>query len=95
MVLKKAIRSSGVSCNIEKEGIILIRFADTTHYTAPYRPYGYTTADFDSMMFSYNYWYETDPQIGRLPHLKMKQYSAASEITGIDARGKLKITGKV
>ncbi len=45
-----------------KVGIILIEFTDTTHYkTGPQgnRPNGYLTADFDSMMFSYNYWKAT------------------------------------
>lgn len=48
-----------------KVGIILIEFTDTTHYTAIYRPEGYTMADFDSLMFSYNYWYDTT---GTTPH---------------------------
>jgi M6 family metalloprotease-like protein len=40
-------------------GIILIEFTDTTHYKTDSqgnRPNGYYITDFDSMMFSYNYW---------------------------------------
>ncbi|NWG29479.1 MAG: T9SS type A sorting domain-containing protein [Ignavibacteriaceae bacterium] len=39
-----------------KVGIILIGFTDTLHYQGGNRPNGYLTTDFDSMMFSYNYW---------------------------------------
>lgn len=45
-----------------KVGIIVIEFSDFPHYqTDPEgnRPDGYLTADFDSLMFSINYWIET------------------------------------
>jgi len=46
-------------------GIILIGFTDTLHYEGGNRPNGYLTADFDSIMFSNNYWYDTT---GTTPH---------------------------
>jgi len=79
-----------------KIGIILIEFTDTTHYkTDPQgnRPDGYTTADFDSMMFSYNYW---------IAPLSNNIHPEGEEIFGSFrdywyqmSKGKLKITGKV
>jgi M6 family metalloprotease-like protein len=49
-----------------KVGLILIEFQDVKHYrdTTPptIRPDGYLTADFDSIMFSNNYWYAPNQQ---------------------------------
>lgn len=50
-----------------KVGIILIGFTDTLHYQGGNRPNGYLTVDFDSMMFSYNYWYAPS-QLFESPH---------------------------
>ncbi len=91
---QKQSEAQGLAVTL-KEGIILIEFADTTHYTAPYRPYGYTTADFDSMMFSYNYWYEPNPQSG-IPHPENEAvFGSFRDYWDQMSRGKLKITGKV
>ncbi len=78
-----------------KVGIILIEFSDTTHFTSQYRPDGYTTADFDSLMFSYNYWYEPDPQFGT-PHPENEAvFGSFRDYWDQMSRGKLLITGKV
>lgn len=67
-----------------KVGIILIEFQDVKHYrdTIPptIRPDGYLTTDFDSMMFSHNYWIGTGINS---PHPEREEVFAASEITGI------------
>jgi M6 family metalloprotease-like protein len=51
-----------------KVGIIVIEFSDIEHYktTEPpnNRPDGYFTSDFDSLMFSYDYWFEPNPRPG-------------------------------
>ena len=76
-----------------KVGIILIEFTDTTHYVAPYRPYGYTTVDFDSMMFSYNFW------IGEglaSPHPEREEvFGSFRDYWHQMSRGKLRIEGRV
>ncbi|GIK61538.1 MAG: hypothetical protein HND39_02470 [Ignavibacteriota bacterium] len=42
-----------------KVGLILIEFQDVKHFEdEEYRPDGYLTSDFDSMMFSNNFWYD-------------------------------------
>jgi M6 family metalloprotease-like protein len=76
-----------------KVGIILIEFTDTTHYTAPYRPYGYTKVDFDSLMFSSNYWYDTTVPT---PHPENEKiYGSFRDYWHQMSRGKLKIEGRV
>ncbi|MBE0572623.1 MAG: hypothetical protein IH618_13855 [Ignavibacteriaceae bacterium] len=55
---QKQAQASGQPVTL-KIGIILIEFTDTTHYKTDSlgnRPDGYFSSDFDSMMFSYNYW---------------------------------------
>jgi M6 family metalloprotease-like protein len=79
-----------------KIGIILIEFTDTTHYkTDPQgnRPDGYLTADFDSMMFSYNYWIGA----GILsPHPEREKiFGSFRDYWYQMSKGKLIITGKV
>jgi M6 family metalloprotease-like protein len=76
-----------------KVGIILIEFEDTTHYTASYRPFGYTTADFDSMMFSYNYWIGL--QGNELHPEEEAIFGSFRDYWHQMSRGKLKIEGRV
>jgi M6 family metalloprotease-like protein len=81
-----------------KIGIILIEFTDTTHYKSPpppvgNRPNGYFASDFDSMMFSYNYWYDTT---GATPHPENEKiFGSFRDYWYQMSKGKLKITGKV
>jgi M6 family metalloprotease-like protein len=90
--VQKQEEAQGLAVTL-KVGIILIEFSDTTHYTAPYRPNGYTTADFDSMMFSYNYW--TGVQ-GNLKHPEEEAiFGSFRDYWDQMSRGKFKITGKV
>jgi M6 family metalloprotease-like protein len=80
-----------------KVGIILIEFADTSHYRNSQinRPDGYLTMDFDSLMFSYNYWYEPDPQ-PESPHPENEAvFGSFRDYWDQISRGKLKIIGKV
>jgi M6 family metalloprotease-like protein len=79
-----------------KIGIILIEFTDTTHYkTEPQgnRPNGYFSTDFDSMMFSYNYW------VGGINNPKHpegeKIFGSFRDYWYQMSKGRLKITGKV
>jgi M6 family metalloprotease-like protein len=79
-----------------KVGIILIEFTDTTRYKTPpqgNRPNGYFTADFDSMMFSYNYW------IGagiNSPHPEEEEvFGSFRDYWDQISCGKLKIEGRV
>jgi hypothetical protein len=78
-----------------KVGIILIEFTDVTRYKNSQinRPNGYLTADFDSMMFSYNYW------IGagiNSPHPEEEEvFGSFRDYWHQMSRGKLKIEGKV
>jgi M6 family metalloprotease-like protein len=80
-----------------KVGLILIEFQDVKHYrdTIPptVRPDGYTTADFDSMMFSHNYW------IGGINNPKHPEgeriFGSFRDYWDQMSMGKLKITGKV
>ena len=80
-----------------KVGIILIEFQDEKHYrdTIPptIRPDGYLTADFDSMMFSYNYWYDlTVPT----PHPENELvFGSFRDYWHQMSRGKLRIEGRV
>lgn len=76
-----------------KVGIILIEFTNISHYTAIYRPDGYTTADFDSMMFSNNYWVGA----GLLsPHPEREEvFGSFRDYWHQMSRGKLRIVGKV
>jgi hypothetical protein len=76
-----------------KIGIILIEFTDTTHYktdSLSNRPNGYFTADFDSMMFSYNYW--NDPQ--RHPE-EEEIFGSFRDYWYQMSKGKFRIEGKV
>lgn len=76
-----------------KVGIILIEFTDTTRYkTEPQgnRPDGYLTADFDSMMFSFNYW--NDAQ--RHPE-EEEIFGSFRDYWEQMSLGKLKIEGRV
>jgi len=76
-----------------KVGIILIEFKDTTHYTAPYRPYGYTKVDFDSLMFSHNYWIGSGLES---PHPEDEElFGSFRDYWHQMSRGKLKIEGRV
>ncbi|WP_337871659.1 immune inhibitor A domain-containing protein [Ignavibacterium sp.] len=80
-----------------KVGIILIEFTDTLHYrdTIPpsVRPYGYTTADFDSMMFSYNYWIGAGISS---PHPESEEvFGSFRDYWHQMSRGKLRIEGRV
>ena len=77
-------------------GIILIEFKDVKHYkTTPQgnRPDGYTTADFDSMMFSYNYWIG-DP--GNPKHAEGDEiFGSFRDYWHQMSCGKLKIEGRI
>jgi M6 family metalloprotease-like protein len=77
-----------------KVGIILIEFKDVKHYRdtilPTIRPDGYLTADFDSMMFSYNYWSGSDKH----PENELV-FGSFRDYWDQMSRGKLKITGKV
>jgi M6 family metalloprotease-like protein len=77
-----------------KVGIILIEFTDTTHFTASYRPEGYTNADFEDMLFSENgVWYDTS---GTTPHPENEKiYGSFKEYWHQMSRGKLKIEGGI
>ena len=76
-----------------KVGVILIEFTDTTHYTAPYRPDGYTSVDFDSMMFSYNYWIGIQ---GNQKHPEEEEiFGSFRDYWHQMSRGKLRIEGRV
>ncbi len=80
-----------------KVGIILIEFQDVKHYrdTIPpiIRPDGYLTADFDSMMFSYNYWID-DP--GNQKHPEGEEiFGSFRDYWDQMSRGKLRIEGRV
>ena len=82
-----------------KVGIILIKFQDVEQYcdTIPpiTRPNGYYAADFDSMMFSYNYWYAPDPQYIS-PHPENEfVFGSFRDYWDQISCAKLKITGKV
>jgi len=78
-----------------KVGIILIEFTDVKHYKSPpppfgNRPDGYYTADFDSMMFSINYW--NDAQ--RHPE-EEEIFGSFRDYWEQMSLGKLKIEGRV
>lgn len=83
-----------------KVGIILIEFKDVKHYKSPpppfgNRPDGYLKADFDSMMFSYNYWYAPDPQFDS-PHPENELvFGSFRDYWDQMSRGKLRIEGRV
>ena len=82
-----------------KVGIILIEFTDTLHYrdTIPpsVRPDGYLTADFDSMMFSYNYWYAPNSQY-ESPHPEDEfVFGTFRDYWHQMSLGKLRIEGRV
>ena len=78
-----------------KVGIILIEFKDVKHFDPDEFPRlgGYLTADFDSMMFSYNYWYDlTVPS----PHPENELvFGSFRDYWHQMSNGKLKIIGKV
>ena len=78
-------------------GIILIEFQDVKHYrdTIPptIRPDGYLTADFDSMMFSYNYWFGG---INNPKHPEGERiFGSFRDYWHQMSRGKLRIEGRV
>ncbi|MDP2366509.1 MAG: hypothetical protein Q8M94_22370, partial [Ignavibacteria bacterium] len=80
-----------------KVGVILIEFQDVKHYrdTIPpsIRPDGYLTTDFDSMMFSYNYWLG---QVGNQIHPEEEAiFGSFRDYWHQMSRGKLKIEGRV
>lgn len=77
-----------------KIGLILIEFQDVKHFEDEnYRPNGYLTADFDSMMFSNNYW------IGEginSPHPEGEEvFGSFTDYWDQISCGKLKIEGRV
>lgn len=75
-------------------GIVLIEFQDVKHFeNETNRPDGYLTADFDSMMFSYNYWYDvTSPT----PHPENELiFGSFRDYWDQISLGKLKIEGRV
>jgi hypothetical protein len=56
-------RTQGVSANV-RLGVILVDFVDALHFVDtehPRRPFGYSRADFDSMLFSEDHWYKPSP----------------------------------
>lgn len=79
-----------------KVGIILIEFTDTTHYTTGpegNRPNGYLTADFDSMMFSNNYWIA--PPNNNIHPEREEIFGSFRDYWDQISLGKLKIKGRV
>ena len=94
--LQKQAEAQGQPVTL-KVAIILIEFKDVKHYrdTIPptIRPDGYITSDFDSMMFSYNYW------IGGINNPKHPEgeriFGSFRDYWHQMSKGKLKITGKV
>jgi hypothetical protein len=77
-----------------KIAIILIEFTDVKHFEdETYRPDGYTTADFDSMMFSYNYWIGSGINS---PHPEQEEvFGSFRDYWNQMSKGKLNIIGKV
>jgi len=77
-----------------KVALILIEFQDVKHFEDEnFRPDGYFTADFDSMMFSDNYWYDiTVPT----PHPENELvFGSFMDYWDQMSRGKLIIEGRV
>ena len=81
---------------ILRVGVILIEFQDVKHYkTDPQgnRPDGYYAADFDSMMFSYNYWVG---DAGNPRHPEEEAiFGSFRDYWHQISRGKLRIEGRV
>lgn len=76
-----------------KVGIILIGFTDTLHYQGGNRPNGYLTADFDSLMFSNNYWIGSGVNS---PHPEGEEvFGSFRDYWDQISLGKLKIEGRV
>ena len=78
-----------------KIGIILIEFTDVKHFDPDEFPRlgGYLTADFDSMMFSYNYWIGSGLES---PHPEDEAiFGSFRDYWDQMSLGKLKITGRV
>ncbi|NWG29299.1 MAG: T9SS type A sorting domain-containing protein [Ignavibacteriaceae bacterium] len=89
---QKQAQASGQPVTL-KVGVILIGFTDTLHYQGGNRPNGYLTADFDSMMFSNNYWYDTT---GTTPHPENEKiFGSFRDYWHQMSRGKLRIEGRV
>jgi len=76
-----------------KVGVILIGFTDTLHYQGGNRPNGYLTADFDSLMFSYNYWIGSGVNS---PHPEEEEvFGSFRDYWHQISKGKLRIEGRV
>lgn len=75
-------------------GIILIQFPDFPHFSSPYRPNGYTKADFENMMFSENdAWFDTT---GTTPHPENEKiYGSFKDYWSQMSKGKLRVGGRV
>lgn len=92
---QKQAQASGQPFTL-KIGVILIEFTDTTHYKTDSqgnRPDGYFTSDFDSIMFSYNYWVGSQ---GNQKHPEEEAiFGSFRDYWYQMSKGKFRIEGKV
>ncbi len=87
-----AAGSNAVVLNL---GVIFVQFADVPHYIdtrpSPTRPFGYFKSDFDSMLFSQNYW--NGPQGNNKHPERDSIFGSMRDYYYQMSRGKLILTG--
>jgi len=77
-----------------KIAVILVDFSDNQHYQEGSHPNGYKKSYFDNMFFSYNDWFDTNPDEPFTHPENLNVYGSVQNYYDDQSNGKVKLTGK-